>query len=204
MPYKFTFDLTAIPKSFFKEIARIAHKRKLYTRLSDNLKTLAEKFRIEELTGLRVTEVIAILEDLVDIYSRNLLEKEKFEAARKRVLLLPHCARKYMDNRCQAEFKPTIPSYFCRQCSKDCLIHQATIIGKRKGYDVYVLPGGSCVSRILKDNSYDGVVGVACGEELKIAGDYLKEAGTSGQAIPLLKNGCANTYFNIEILEKML
>jgi hypothetical protein len=204
MPYKFTFDLTTIPKSFFKEIARIAHKKKLYTRLSDNLKTLAEKFRIEELTGLRVTEVIAILEDLVDIYSRNLLEKEKFEASRKRVLLLPHCARKYMDNRCQAEFKPAIPSYFCRQCSKDCLIHQATIIGKRKGYDVYVLPGGSCVSRILKDNSYDGVVGVACGEELKIAGDYLKEAGTSGQAIPLLKNGCANTYFNIEILEKML
>lgn len=204
MPYKFSFDLTKIPKGFFKEVAKVAHDKQLPTRLGERVKHIAEKFRIDEATGLKVTEVVAILEDLVDMYSLNLLEREKFESTKKRALFLPHCARKYMDNRCHAKFDPTVPSYICAQCSKDCLIRQATLIAKKKGYDVYVLPGSSCVSHILSNSCYDGVVGVACGEEAKIGGECLRSMGICGQAIPLLKNGCANTYFNIDILEKTL
>jgi len=60
-------------------------------------------------------------------------------------------------------------------------------MAKKKGYDVYVVPGGSCVGKILNSANYEGVIGVACGEELKLAVDFLLENGLAGQSIPLIK-----------------
>jgi len=75
---------------------------------------------------------------------------------------------------------------------------------KKKGYDVYILPGGSCIPKILKAKHYEGVVGVACGEEIKMSGEILKGMSVAGQAVPLIKNGCANTVFSIETLISIL
>jgi hypothetical protein len=47
-------------------------------------------------------------------------------------------------------------------------------------------------------------VGVACGEEIKMFGPFLNGTEVAGQAIPLIKNGCANTIFNLETLVKVL
>ncbi|MEM1540085.1 MAG: DUF116 domain-containing protein [Candidatus Bathyarchaeia archaeon] len=204
MPYKFTFDLSRIPQFFFMEVARISYEKQMHRRVSEALKDIIKKFRIEELTGLNLSDAIYLLEDLVDVETRNFLEREKFRKTKKRVLFLPHCSRKFMDNRCKATFKQEVPTYVCAHCSPDCLINEATSIAEKKGYDVYVLPGGSCVSKILKMKRYDGVVGVACGEELKLAGEILSQMNIAGQAIPLLKNGCANTVFNMETLLKVL
>ncbi|MQK95109.1 DUF116 domain-containing protein [Escherichia coli] len=135
---------------------------------------------------------------------RNLSEKEKFRKTKKRALFLPHCSRKYMDSRCKARFEPSISSYICAHCSPDCLINRAVSIAKMKGYDVYIIPGGSCVYKILKIKRYDGVVGVACGEEIKLAGETLSRMNVAGQAVPLLRNGCANTFFSIETLMHVL
>jgi len=131
-------------------------------------------------------------------------DREKFLKTKKRVLLLPHCSRKYMDSRCKAIFNPQIPSYQCQHCSEDCLINQATKLGEEKGYDVYVLPGGSCITKILQSHKYDAVVGVACGEEIKLGMKLLQKLNIPGQAVPLIKNGCANTKFYINTLEKIL
>jgi hypothetical protein len=109
-----------------------------------------------------------------------------------------------MDSRCKALFNPDIPSYTCAHCSPDCLINKAVSIAEKKKYDVYILPGGSCVPQILRANNYEGVVGIACGEEIKMAGELTKEMNVAGQAIPLIKNGCANTFFNIETLYNIL
>ena len=84
------------------------------------------------------------------------------------------------------------------------MINRAVAFAERKGYDIYVLPGGSCVPKILKSKHYEGAVGVACGEELRMSGEILQGMGVAGQAIPLIKNGCANTFFNIETLFKTL
>jgi hypothetical protein len=77
-------------------------------------------------------------------------------------------------------------------------------LARKKGYDIYLLPGGSCIPKILKTSRYEGIVVVACGEEMKIMGPLLNSMDVAGQAIPLIKNGCANTIFNMETLVKVL
>ncbi len=204
MPYKFSFDLSGIPKTFFRELATIANEKGLHKKLGGHARRLADKFRVREITGLDVSDALTLVEDLVDVYVRNISEARNFRQTRKRALLLPHCARKYMDNRCQARFNAEIPSYSCGHCSDDCMVNKATRLAEKSGYDVFVLAGSSCVPQILKKNGYDGVVGVACSHELKMGGDFLQHLGLTGQAVPLTKNGCANTRFNLETLKKVM
>ena len=109
-----------------------------------------------------------------------------------------------MDSRCKAEFRTNTSSYVCKHCSKDCLISKATRLAEKERYDVYILPGASCVRKIISLKSYDGIVGVACTEEIKLATDMLKDLGISSQAIPLLKNGCSDTRFNLETLKEVI
>jgi len=204
MPYKFTFDLSKVPRFFFTEIARLSYKKGMHKTLLNTMQDIIKNFRIQEATGLNLSDAIVLLQDLIEVQSVNLLERKKFLKAKKRALLLPHCSRKYMDNRCKAYFDASIPSYTCAHCSEDCLVNKAESLAKKKGYDIYVVPGGSCIPKILKANQYEGAVGIACGEEIKLAIDTLESMNVAGQAIPLIKNGCANTAFNIETLVKVL
>jgi len=200
MPYKFTFDLSKISRLFFKEIAKVSYQKGMHKKVGRTVHGIIRRFKIQEATGLNLSDAVLLLEDLIEIQARNLFEREGFVQTRKRALFLPHCSRKYMDSRCKAMFDPDIPSYKCAHCSPDCLINQAVSFAEMKGYDVYVLPGGSCVPKILKAKHYEGVVGVACGEEIKLGGKIVKSMGMAGQTVPLVKNGCANTSFNLETL----
>jgi len=204
VPYKFTFDLSRIPRFLFTEIARVGYQKGVHKKVGRSVNEIIRKFKIQEATGLNLSDAVLLLQDLIDMQARNLLEREKFVQTRKRALFLPHCSRKYMDNRCKAIFDPNIPSYICAHCSPDCLINRAVSFAVKKGYDVYILPGGSCVPKILKVKNYEGIVGVACGEETRLSGEILSGMGVAGQAVPLIRNGCANTVFNIETLFKTL
>jgi hypothetical protein len=204
MPYKFTFDLSKIPRFFFTEITRTSYQKGLHKKMGQGARKIIKKFKIQEATGLDLSDAVVLLEDLMDLQARNLLERERFAQTKKRVLFLPHCARKFMDNRCKAVFNPNMPSYVCGRCSQDCLVNKAVSVAMKKGYDVYVVPGGSCIPKILEAKGYEGVVGVACGEETRLSGELLGKMGLAGQAVPLIKNGCANTVFNIETLLKTL
>jgi hypothetical protein len=205
MPYGFTFDLRSLPKSFFQELLRLAYDLKIHRRMSHAARYLVKKFRVQEITGLNILEAISLFEDLLEIQAINILNRDRFTASSgRKVLFLPHCARKYMDSRCKAVFDPGIPTYRCMGCSPDCLINQAAVIAREKGYDIYVLPGGSCIPKILASRRYDAVVGVACGAELKLGYEILRKMNIPGQAVPLLKNGCAETYFDMEELKRLL
>jgi len=204
MPYQFNFDLTGVSRFFFREVAEAAHKRNFHRRIGEVALHLVKRFRIEEITGLDVTQALMLLEDLIDVQIRNLSYRERFLRTSRRALFLPHCSRKFMDNRCKAVFDRNIPSYSCSHCSPDCLIGQATLVGEERGYDVYVLPGGSCISGILQKGRYEALVGVACGEEIKLAEGLLKKTGLPGQSVPLMKNGCADTKFDIGALKRVL
>ncbi|MDR1992221.1 MAG: DUF116 domain-containing protein [Nitrososphaerota archaeon] len=204
MPYKFTFDLSNVPKFFFTELATLSCQKGMHTVVLKTSEDIIKKFKIEEATGLNINDAIVLLHDLIDMQVTNMKERTKFLESKKRALLLPHCSRKYLDNRCKAIFDNNIPSYICAHCSEDCLINQADKIAKEKGYDMYVLPGGSCIPKIFKNTKYEGVAGVACGEEAKMFRPQLNNIDIAVQAIPLIKNGCANTVFNIETLLKVL
>jgi len=204
MPYKFTFDISEAPHHFFVEVAVASYKRGVHKVFLKTLTDIIKKFRIQEATGLNVQDAVVLIQDLIDIEAANLMTRKTFLETKKRALFLPHCSRKFMDGRCKAIFDTAIPSYVCAHCSPDCDVNRATKIAKEKGYDVYVLPGGSCVPKILKAHKYQGIVGVACGEEVKMSLDLLKSMDVTGQSVPLLKNGCANTVFNIETLAKTL
>lgn len=204
MPYKFTFDLSRVPRFFFREIARVSLQKGVHRRLSETTRRMITRFKIQEATGLNLSEAVSLLEDLIDLEVRNIVERERFMQTRKRALFLPHCSRKYMDGRCKAVFDSSIPSYVCAHCSPDCLVNKAVCVAQKKGYDVFIVPGGSCIPTILKARRYEGAVGVACGEEIRLSGEFLRDNGLAGQAVPLLKNGCSNTVFNIRNLAKTL
>ncbi len=204
MPYQFTFDLSKVPHFFFAEMARISYQKGMHKTLLNTLQDVIKNFRIQEATGLNLSDAVVLLQDFIDLQAVNLMARRKFLKSEKRVLLLPHCSRKYMDNRCKAVFDASIPSYTCAHCSEDCLVNKADRFAKKKGYDVYVVPGGSCILKILKENPYEGVVGVACGEEVKMGVAALESMDVGVQVIPLIKNGCANTAFNMETLVKTL
>jgi hypothetical protein len=204
MPYGFTFDLSKIPRFFFTEIAKAAYQGDVHKKFGKTAQEIIRKFKIQEATGLNLSDAVILLQDLVEVQARNLIDRENFVQTRKRALFLPHCSRKFMDNKCKASFDPNIPSYVCAHCSPDCQVGRAELLAKKRGYDVYIIPGGSCIAKILKAKHYEGAVGVACGEELKAGTEVLKTMNVSGQTVPLLKNGCANTAFNIETLSNIL
>jgi hypothetical protein len=204
MPYKFTFDLSKLPRFFFNELAILSYQKGMHKTLLNTLKDVIIKFKIQEATGLNISDAVLLLQDLIDLHGINLVQRNKFLKTKKRALFLPHCTRKFMDNRCQASFDPTIPTYNCKHCSKDCLVSKANRLAEIRGYDVYVVPGGSCVPKIVKKARYEGAIGIACGEEMKMSGDVLGSMDVAGQAIPLIKNGCANTAFSLETLQKTL
>jgi uncharacterized protein len=204
MPYKFTFDLSKVPRFFFSEIALISYQKGMHKSFLSTLNDLILKFKIQEATGLNLSDAVALLQDLIDLQAINSLERGRFLQTKKRALFLPHCSRKFMDGRCKAIFNPDIPCYTCMHCSDDCMVNKADQYARKKGYDVFLLPGGSCIPKIIKNSRYEGIVGVACGEEMKIMGPLINGMNITGQGIPLLKNGCACTVFNMETLRKVL
>jgi hypothetical protein len=204
MPYKFTFDLSRVSRFFFTEVTKVAYQKELHKKIGRTAQDIIKKFRVQEATGLDLSDAVLLLQDFVDVQARNLLEREKFMQTRKRALFLPHCSRKYMDGRCKAVFDPNIPSYTCAHCSQDCLVNRAVSFAEKKGYDVHILPGSSCVPKILKAKHYEGIVGVACGEEIRSSGEILNGVGVAGQAVPLIKNGCSNTILDLKALFEIL
>jgi hypothetical protein len=204
LPYSFIYDLTRVSQSVIKQILESAYRAKLHRVLGGHARKLVKRFKIEEATGLNLADAITLVEDLVEVQVANALQRNAFEKAQRKALLLPHCARSSMDRQCMADFNSNIPTYKCKACKDHCLINKATKLGKTKGYDVYVVPGGSCAEKILKEGKYDGIVGVACGMELKLGLAPLKKLGIAGQGVVLTRNGCASTNLDLQSLENVL
>src|ERR1700690_614004 len=125
MPYKFTFDLSKVPRFFFTEIAMISYQKGMHKSFLTTLNDLILKFKIQEATGLNLSDAVALLQDLIDLQAINSTQRGKFLQTKKRAIFLPHCSRKYMDNRCKAMFNADIPSYSCSHCSEDCIVNKA-------------------------------------------------------------------------------
>jgi len=204
VPYSFIYDLSHLSQSVLVQVFDAACNIGLHRFLGNNAKKLVKIFKIDEATGLNFSEAINLVEDLIEVQIANKLAREKFEKTQHRALLIPHCARAFMDKRCMADFDPEVPTYKCKGCNDNCTVKKAVALGKTKGYDVYVIPGGSCSEKILRNHDYEGVIGVACGMELKMAIGLLRKLKIPGQGVFLTKNGCSNTSLNLDSLKKVL
>lgn len=204
MSYSFDYDLGKLPKEFFRDVAKVVDKQKLHRKAGGLSKFIVKKFRVDELLGIQIEDAISIVEDLADVYLKNMIHSREFKKAKVKILLIPHCCRKYMDFRCKAKFDPKYSSYSCSHCSKDCLANKATKLGESKGYKVFILPGGSCIKKIIDKLKCEAVLGIACPEELKLGIKFVENKNLIVKGVPLTKNGCSKTKFNIESLKKEL
>ena len=102
MPYKFTFDLSKISRFLFTEIAKISYQKDVHKTISRTAQDIIKRFKIQEITGLNLSDAVLLLQDLIDLQVKNLLDREKFAQTNKRALFLPHCSRKFLDSRCKA------------------------------------------------------------------------------------------------------
>jgi hypothetical protein len=202
MGYTFNFDLASLPRRFTNELTKFCLENDITANIRKQAQYFVMKFKINKLAGISVSDANVVIEDLITIQLHN--KTIDIQTDYKRALLLPHCARKHMDDQCKAIFDKELSSYHCTSCSKNCLINWATKLGIKMGYDVYVLPGGSCLSKILKKERYNVIIGVACGNEVKLALEYLRKVGIKTKGLPLDKNGCAKTRFSRNDLKVLL
>lgn len=97
---------------------------------------------------------------------------------------------------------------FLPHCLKREYLRKLEKRGKERGYQTYVVPGGSRVKKILnKYSKIDEIVGIACEDETNLALEYTKhlaQNGTTINIINLSKDGCKDTEVNLEEALKAL
>jgi len=52
MPYKFTFDLSKIPRFLFTEIAKVSYQKGMHKKVGRTVHEIIRRFKIQEATGL--------------------------------------------------------------------------------------------------------------------------------------------------------
>ena len=104
MPYKFTFDLSKVPRFFFTEIASINYQRGMHRTVIGKLQEMILKFKIQEATGLNLSDALVLLEDFIDLQSINMIERGKFLKSKKRALFLSSLFKKILGWSLQISF----------------------------------------------------------------------------------------------------
>lgn len=113
----------------------------------------------------------------------------------KRLLLLPKCLRDAKD--CPASFDDI--GLLCRNCGR-CVIDDLKSQAEQLGYAVLVAEGSPVVMSLIEAGRIEAVVGASCLSVLERVFPYMEAGAVPGIAIPLLRDGCANTSVDLEWL----
>lgn len=130
--------------------------------------------------------------DSISIQTRNDINKKKFKKipAEKTLIFLPHCLR-HRD--CPAPLqKDGVKCTCCGLCSIGVIKKKAT----PKGYKLYIVPGSSFVKKIVYEQKFEAVIGVACHEDLNQMMMLLSDFCPQG--VLLKKTGCYETKVDIK------
>jgi len=132
---------------------------------------------------------------------KNSLDREGFRKTEynERALFLPQCLR----NSEKCEGKMTDAGYVCSECGS-CQIFPIKKEAESLGYKVYIVPGGSMAMKIVKNNGFKAVAGVACMFELCEAAEKLGPTKIWAQGVPLLRDGCRNTEVDVNRVMGMI
>ena len=113
----------------------------------------------------------------------------------KRLLLLPKCLRNVEE--CRAKFDEV--GLLCEHCGR-CVIDDLKSQAERLGYAVLVAEGSPVVMSLIESGRIEGVVGASCLSVLEKVFPYMEAGAVPGIAIPLLRDGCANTSVDLDWL----
>ena len=151
------------------------------------LKTIAHFLKLDE-----------HLIDNIAIQVRDEINKEKFKniPAEKTLIFLPHCLR-HKD--CHATLQKD--GLNCTECGL-CSIGVIKKKSEPLGYKLYIVPGSSFVKKIVMENKFQAVIGVACHEDLNQMMMLLSDFCPQG--VLLEKTGCFETKVNVKkVFEKI-
>lgn len=136
--------------------------------------------------------------DQIGVEVRNKVNEKSFKQIddKDKVLILPHCLR---SPECEAKLDST--GLHCTDCNR-CVIGILKNKAEDKGYNVFIIPGSTFLKKIVKENNFKAVLGVACYQDLNLA--MTKLSNFSPQGIALLKDGCVCTKVDTRaVLDKM-
>jgi len=117
-----------------------------------------------------------------------------------RALFLPHCARN--SKTCKASNDEE--GFHCKHCGA-CGISDAVKLAKKLGYtQIFMVPGGSMVKKMLEKYKPRAAIGVSCFHEAIMAFELTKQVNVIPQVVMLLKDGCKDTTIDMNLLEEKL
>jgi len=136
--------------------------------------------------------------DQIGVEVRNKVNEKSFKQIedKDKVLILPHCLR---GPKCGAKLDAT--GLHCTGCDR-CVVGILKNKAEDKGYNVFIIPGSTFLKKIIHENEFKAVLGVACYQDLNLAMMKLSKFPCHGVA--LLKDGCVCTKVDImAVLDKM-
>ncbi len=113
----------------------------------------------------------------------------------KRLLLLPKCLRHAQE--CPAQFDEI--GLLCEHCGR-CVIDDFKSQAEQLGYAVLIAEGSPVVMSLIEAGRIEAVVGASCLSVLEGVFPYMEAGAVPGLAIPLLRDGCAHTYLDVDWL----
>ena len=118
---------------------------------------------------------------------RNMANCNKFEKSTKRLLLTPHCMRSIECKARSSKF-----GIECTKCGK-CIFAKMKEDAEQLGYVLYIVAGSSYIRHIIKKESADAALLVACKYELVKVMRALEPLGIITYGVALEHDGCFNT-----------
>lgn len=134
--------------------------------------------------------------DAMMVRLKNRVNRSRFAAARRRIVLAPTCLR---DLECPAI--STRRGIQCSQCGR-CEVGTMKAEAESLGYGYYLLTGSSFVAQIVKDEQPEAALLVACPYECNKVMMALGRLTT--YAVPLDRDGCVNTAVTPERVSEAL
>ncbi|MDO9518030.1 MAG: DUF116 domain-containing protein [Methanosarcinaceae archaeon] len=125
---------------------------------------------------------------------KNMAHKSDFEKTEHRLLLAPHCMRA-LD--CPAA--STKYGIECISCGK-CIFTKIKADAERYNYTLHIIAGSSYIRHIVKKESADGALLLACDYELNKVMRSLKSSDIETYGVPLLNDGCYATEIDYDNL----
>jgi len=129
---------------------------------------------------------------------KNTAHRSDFIKTQHRLLLTPHCMRSL---ECPAP--STRYGIECMSCGK-CIFSKMKEDAKQYNYSLHIVAGSSYIRHIVKKESADGALLVACNYELNKVMRSLKRKKIVTYGVPLLNDGCYDTKVDYDNLVNVM